>query len=244
MSIILIAASLFLIVLNYLLTIATAPLTLHQKPLLAFISQQVDLRNEANLATWYSSAILFLAAIVAWLNSRTTSPFTKLKWTHRLAWLLIAAVLMAISISETAKIHENLVAVLNRQPIGQLQNYFQEGAGDWIFVLLPFIIATALGMFTFFIAAFWRCKKIMLLALAGILCWSTAILFEAIEGNFIKVILSRNVRGFIEESCEVIGTTFLLIAFVEYFKIRNAADVQADQNELEDSPALSLVESN
>lgn len=194
------------------------------QPQLATIPQfwfsKVDLKKEGNLATWYSSILLFVAGGVALLNL-CVNPFTKtLKWIYLTGWSLIGCLLLTLSADESAVIHESIasIAFLERSPATRQE--ITLGAGDWLPFLLPFIIGSVLGLLSFLAFSFFRCKKFMLLGLAGVLCWVGAIVGEAIEGRYIKIAMSRQMEGLIEESLEIIGTTLLMIAFAEHYRWR------------------------
>jgi hypothetical protein len=208
-----------LIGLNYFLTVnASTPMTITEQPLRFFLTQQIDLKNEANLAAWYSSMILLLAGLVALLNSHSAPRLPKLNWFYRNGWILMALVFIYLSVDEVSQVHENLATILDlRSQQSQGANYYV-GAGDWIPILLPVISIVVVGMIIFFSLFFLSRKGPLLMACLGLVCWMGAIASEAVEGGFLKIQLSRNVEGLLEESCEIIGTTLLLIAFVEFFR--------------------------
>jgi hypothetical protein len=216
----LIAVDLFLILANCPLMPALmteAPLE-RAYPLAAFIRHQLDLTTECVLATWYSSLLLFAAGAVALLNSQTGRLSGWLKWLSRIGWVLMGCVLIGLSADEVGQIHESLAHLSNLMGEGGAR---REGAGDWVPILLPFIIAVALFMGLFFSLVVRKSVASMVLALAGLVFWSASILFEAIEGGFWQLDMTPQMRGFIEESCEVIGTTCLLIGFVLFYRRQN-----------------------
>lgn len=187
-------------------------------PLAAFIRHQLDLTTECVLATWYSSILLFGAGAVALLNSQSGQFAGGMKWLSRSGWMLMGCVLMGLSADEVGQIHESLAHLSNAMgEAGQRR----EGAGDWVPILLPFIIAVALFMVLFFFLVVRKSIVSMVLALSGLTFWSASIVLEAIEAGFWRLDLTPQMRGFIEESCEVIGTTCLLIAFVLFHRKQN-----------------------
>ena len=78
----------------------------------------------------------------------------------------------------------------------------------------------------------------MILALSGLAFWSTSIVFEAIEAGFWQLNLTPQMRGFIEESCEVAGTTCLLIAFVLFYRNQNGPGILSSASLVAKSEAL------
>src|SRR5690606_20271767 len=105
--------------------------------------RQLDLAHEANLAAWYSSALLLMggviALIVAWLTSlRPTAPGWK-QGTPVLAWALVGAMLVALSADEVSQFHE---WTGNRVPhhLGANETVLGLHTGfRWLLVLAPFI---------------------------------------------------------------------------------------------------------
>ena len=215
-----IALDLFFILANCPLMpalITEAPLE-RAYPLAAFIRHQLDLTTECVLATWYSSILLFAAGAVALLNSQSGRLSGWLRWLSRTGWVLMGCVLIGLSADEVGQIHESLAHLSNLMGEGGPR---REGAGDWVPILLPFIIAVALFMALFFSLVVRKSVASMVLALAGLAFWSASIGFEAIEAGVWQLDITPQMRGFIEESCEVVGTTCLLIAFVLFYRKQN-----------------------
>jgi hypothetical protein len=116
-------------------------------PLAAFIRHQLDLTTECVVATWYSSILLFAAGAVALLNSQSGQLSGWLKRLSRAGWVLMGLVLIGLSADEVGQIHESLAHLSNSMGEGVAR---REGAGDWVPILLPFIIAVAVFMALFF----------------------------------------------------------------------------------------------
>lgn len=196
----------------------------HQPPQMEATSyfwfSKVDLKNESNLATWYSSLILFITGCLAFLNLNVNTYASRLKWLYRIGWTFIGGLLFMLSADESAVIHESIATMAYLEKSNSTRQDITVGAGDWIPFLLPFIIAAVVGLLSFIVFSFFKCKKVMLLGLAGVFCWIASIAGEAIEGKFINIAMSRAFEGLLEESMEVIGTTLLLIAFAEHYQWR------------------------
>lgn len=181
-----------------------------------FLKHQFDLKFEQNVATWYSSGLLLCAGAMAVLNCWFAPVPSRSKQIHRAGWLLMAFVLIALSIDETATIHETLARLFNAVTEGSGRTPYKVGAGDWIPILLPLIIVVAAAMAVLFSYLFRSYRKMLLLAFGGLLCWIGAIFAESIEAGLWRLNVSRVTEGFIEESCEIIGTTCFLVAFTEF----------------------------
>jgi hypothetical protein len=179
-----------------------------------FVRFQFDLKNERNIATWYSSGLLLMAGLAALLNIKAVVASGWQKRALRAGWALVAAVCIWLSADETAMIHETLAPLIK---FTSQDAKVRVGAGDWIPILLPFIIITAAGMGLFFWLVHSENKRFALLALAGVVCWVGAIWAEAIEAQILKLDIPRGVEGLVEEGLEIIGTSLLLFAFVDYY---------------------------
>ena len=195
-----------------------------------FVKYQLDLKIEQNVATWYSSVLLLAAGIMAALNCRQTPASSKFKWIERGGWSAMCLVLIGLSADETATVHESLARLFNAMNEGTGRAQYRVGAGDWIPILLPLIGVVAVGMAAFFLYLFRNDSKTLLLAGGGVIFWVAAIYAESIEAGTVHLNMSRVTEGFIEEGCEVIGTTCLLIAFTEFFRHRQSADDSSPRN--------------
>jgi hypothetical protein len=191
--------------------------------LLDFVRYQLDLKYEQNVATWYSSILLLAAGVMAVLNCRYSQVPSKFKWMHRAGWSFMAFVLIALSADETATVHEKLARLLNAMNGGNGGPQYTVGAGDWIPILLPPIVIAAVGMTVFFSYLFKSYRNTLLLAFGGVIFWVGAIFAESIEAGTTHLNLSRLTEGFVEEGCEIVGTTCLLFAFTEFFQQRQPA---------------------
>lgn len=222
---ILVGADVFLILANWPLasnSLLTADPQSSIAPLLYLIRKQLDLKAEVNLATWYSSVILLCAGIAAIINSGVKLAAGKIRWLYRAGWWIIAALLIGLSADEEAQIHESLAPLSNMVNRNRPERWVTEQAGDWVPLLAPFIVLSALFLLLFLGTVFWRNKKLLLLALVGVVFWVGAIYFETTESGVTAAQAARDMEGFLEESCEILGTTSLLIAFVSFFRSRQS----------------------
>ena len=183
-----------------------------------FVKYQLDLKIEQNVATWYSSVLLLAAAAAAALNFRRSAA-SRFKWIERAGWGGLCVLLIALSADETATIHETLARLFNAMNEGTGRSQYRVGAGDWIPILLPFIGAVSVGMAAFFVYLFHKRTRVLFLSGAGVIFWIAAIYAESIEAGMVHLNMSRVAEGFLEESCEILGTTALLFAFTEFFRL-------------------------
>jgi len=192
-----------------------------------FIARQLNLEKEVNLATWYSSALLFMAGLVAFANSRLTLPDIGAAHWYRLGWLGISFVCVWLAADETSQFHENLGRWYT-QSFGTIPGLTEGQEAKpvyaWLLLLLPAILATAVGMFLFFRLCFARYRVSWRTAHAGLLCWVGAIVAEYAESQMRHFSVSRGVQGTIEEGLEIVGTTFLLFAFTEFLRAQSHVD--------------------
>jgi hypothetical protein len=61
---------------------------------------------------------------------------------------------------------------------------------------------------------FWKRRPALLLGTAGLLLWVSAVVLESVEAGLVRVRMAAETQGFLEESCEIVGTTLLLGAFL------------------------------
>jgi hypothetical protein len=182
---------------------------------LYFVFRLLDLTTESNLAVWYSSSLLLLTGLTAVINSRLipagSSRMRRLA--HSAGWLLVAALLFMLSGDEVAQVHENLVNLRD-----QMNRVTRPSAdiGAWIPLLAPFIVTCAVGLLVFMVTVFWKHRAALLLGAAGLLLWVSAVGLESVETGLIRARMAADLRGFLEESCEIVGTTLLLGAFLWY----------------------------
>ena len=179
---------------------------------------QLDLKKEANLATWYSSAQLLLTGMVAlwiaWLGPAPGGP----RLVHRLGWIGIGLLMIGLSADEVAQLHEWTV---HRQIA-----YFGEdlwiirrlGLGGWLLMLSPFILAAIVGVVYFVHRCLAINRRSRYLALAGLACWIATLVAEYVESRLYEAGKSSGFEGSIEEGCEIIGAALFLIAFLEFLR--------------------------
>jgi hypothetical protein len=187
---------------------------------LEVLDAQLDMKDEGNLAAWYSSAQLLLVALLAGALACGTAPECGRVWLHRATWVGVAAIAMALSADETAQLHEWLGQryddrvgpndVLSRV-IGVSSVY------KWLIVLAaPAFVAAALLLYA--AARMWRVnRRSALLAVAGVACWIVTLAAEFVESQYFERSRThypgwRGQQASIEEGAELLGAALLLLA--------------------------------
>jgi|GEM_PF-2345077 hypothetical protein len=183
-------------------------------------THQLDMNQEANLASWYSSMLLTLAAVFAAVNYHVRAHVDG-RW--RFGWLAVAALALGLSADQVAQVHETIGAYV-RAHAALLEETLPAGY-LWVLVLGPLAAAAATFLFLFFrrvLAPIPHCRR---LALAGVTLWVSAIALEALavpvfhtvsigeSGQLISAPYS--IAYALEESSELLGTTLLLLSFIE-----------------------------
>lgn len=202
---------------DLLLIIATSPWVaslkttgeLRANSFTEFAVSQLDLTREGVIAVWYSSILLFVTAAAAFVVWRTVPRFG-------FGWLITGLLIIGLSADEVAQIHEQLAPLYNVSLGTDYSTRLKVGAGDWLPILMPAIVTAAIVMMLLFLFTMRNARLCAAGAITGLLCWAGAIVAESIEAGNWGQVMSRGVEGLIEESLEVIGTTLLLISFVEF----------------------------
>ncbi|MGZ9164284.1 MAG: hypothetical protein ACXW4U_03820, partial [Anaerolineales bacterium] len=161
----------------------------------------------------YSGVILFLTSIASllcfYVDSRSGS---SLKFGNmlRYGWLVIALTFAGFSFDEIGSIHERADLILSGAS-------YSLGLGGWVGVLWPLmaLIFTYYILFFYFYLARSRISQVMALIGGGLLI--SVPVQEFLES---KMRLGEQKRGtllgMLEEGSEVIGTTLILISFLEF----------------------------
>ena len=196
-----------------------------------------NLDAEGNVPTWHSSAKLLAIAAMAVLAygfERRERPPAKY---HRL-WLGVAALFTALSLDETASLHERLArALVSGGAAGNIRNTLLGGDATkdsfaWVVLFAPF----AVGIFFFLIAFAWarrdRLRRVLPLGAGGIGCYILAMILEPAAVYFTPPMATWDAAmraryrllTVLEESAEIVGTSLLLLTVVSYVVKLWAAD--------------------
>ena len=171
----------------------------------------VNINREANIPTWYSSALLLGAAlllITITLSSRANGrPF--------LGWAGLTAIFTYISVDETGTIHEKLTPILQEQL--NLTGYLYFG---WIIVGVALVLVVGLIYLPFV----WRLSPPIRrwFILAGVLYVGGAVVVESVSANIWYLGGGTSLRfsavGTVEEWMEMLGVITLLYGLLQYVR--------------------------
>jgi hypothetical protein len=199
------------------------------------LHEQLDVGSEVNLATWWSSAVLALAALAAFAVAAGDG----LRRGRRLGWCAVGALLVLLSADEIAQTHESLAWMVDaaRGPGAQLQI----GAGDWIPILAPAVVlcAVAIAIMPFVLLSGRRAAQ--LCVLAALALWLVSIFLEAVEGGLVELVLQPAHRERLEEGSELLGTTLLLAAFLDPLMARPTLVVVTEMGDHQRSPETAVA---
>jgi hypothetical protein len=172
-----------------------------------------NLNGEANLPTWFSSALLLLAAGLLALIWRTTPPATR---GDRRTWAVLAAVFLFLAADETAEIHEML------NPLRDL--FRADGLLYWAWVG-PYGIAGLVLLVAClrFLRRLPR-RTTALITGAGALYVGGALVLEILGGyameRFGRGSLPVVATYTVEELCEMLGLVLFVYALLDYLGAR------------------------
>ncbi|NUO18785.1 hypothetical protein HUU59_04990 [bacterium] len=167
-----------------------------------------SLALESNFTTWYSSAKLLGGAFLCWSIVRAG---ISSKWSIQVLGIL----LLCISMSETAMFHERTAAAIHTIRTGEVWTH--GGGGAWVIYLSPLVIVSLV----FFVRALlllrreYRRGSVWLMS--GLGTWMVVLAAETTPlwgGDLGPEFLESAV--IVEESCEMIGATFILYGLLTY----------------------------
>jgi hypothetical protein len=186
---------------------------------------QFDLKLEGNFATWYSSALLLLAAGAALVISMSPAPGRSPLFMYRVAWTGTSLMLLALSVAAMTALHERLGLWFTDQ-FGPISGLTEGGAGiySWLVVLLPFVAVFIVGMAAMIRSWLRVNRKSRNLAVAALACWIGALGAEFIESQLARMSLYSSVEGVFEEGLEITGTALFLASFCEFLRSQKALE--------------------
>jgi hypothetical protein len=168
---------------------------------------------EGNLPTWISSTLLFAGGLVASLHAATRRHDGDRTWVW---WLMLGAVLAALSADEAASLHELIVFPLRRVL----------GGSPWLRypIILPGIVALAVAtaFFRRFVATLPRPSRRALLTGATVFVIG-ALGVETIAGWFDPELYGQSliyvVLATLEEGLEFFGIKTLLVGLIQHTQL-------------------------
>jgi hypothetical protein len=173
------------------------------------IAELFDIRAEANVPAWLSSALLLLgsglSAVIALLKRESRD-----RW--RRHWLALALIFAYLSLDEAAAIHEHLIWILGDLPeVGGLLYY------PWVVVGFAFVVAFLVAFARFFVHLPRRTRVLFLLA--GACYVGGALGLEMVGGLFLHAGGHSPVTHaiqFVEETLEMAGSAIFAYALIDY----------------------------
>jgi len=187
-----------------------------------------DLDAEANVPTWVSSAKLLIIAGLALFNWDGERRDPALR--HRWLWLGVALLFTAMSLDETASLHERAArALVAHGPARNLRATLLGGdsAKDsfaWVVLFAPLALAAIFFLVGFAWTRRQRLRRVAPFGLAGLACYVGAMVLEPAAVYFSPAMATwdavarRRYQRFstIEETLEIVGTTLLVFTVLTY----------------------------
>jgi hypothetical protein len=219
------AAALLILILSYLATQLTGYYTGHFRQL--GLAHLVNLDEESNLPTWFSSLLLsacaLLLGIVGIRKYQTADSYS-------IHWLALAAIFLCLSLEEIADVH-NLTSPYLRSALGgHVASYFQE---TW--VILGGLVVMIVGVSYLRFLTVLPIKIRWLFALAAVSYVGGALGMEMIRGTtypYETHTLTYIIGGLFEEGLEMLGLVIFIYALCCYIgseigeiRIRFSAEV-------------------
>ncbi len=172
-----------------------------------------DVNTENNIPTYFSSFLLLIAAgllaIVTMSKRRENAHYAK----H---WFILMLIFLFLSIDETASLHELLV-----KPLRQVLNLSDIWLNAWVIVGIAFVVVFAILYYRFFLHLPLRVK--IYLVIAALFLVGGAIGVEFVGGAYVGITggwsLEYGIMTIIEESFEMLGILFFIIAILDYIKL-------------------------
>lgn len=198
----------------------------------------IDITNEGNIPTLYSSLLAIAVGVVAYLASATYKDKRLLK---RLSWFGISLFFIYVGIDDATHFHERLATLVSNNlkdsdDISALSRSFLSFKSYyWQALLLPLFSVIAIFMLVFLKNEL-KDGKAYRYFIYGITCYVFAVALDYIDGipayytyitNNSALALSeiRHISRAIEEFIEIVGTSFICVAFMRFFSSDNATDI-------------------
>ena len=192
----------------------------------------VDITLEANLPTWFSSTQLLSVGLCAYFIGERHR--IREKKDQTVAWFVIAGFFAYMGIDDAARLHERLATITADAFLDSSSQIFVVDAIKsfpsyyWLIIFLPIFGGLALFMLIFLSKEF-EAGPAMRLFLLGIGLYVMAVgldYFDGIESNYDAIAEhtplargdARHIFRAVEEFIEMIGTTFILVAFLQHWR--------------------------
>lgn len=170
-----------------------------------FLEQRVGLDFEQNIPTWYSTLLLFVIAVTAFLTYRLGPAPAESNRFGRWFWAGFAAVFTFLSADEAASLHEML----------------DEMWMKWIYKYAPVAAVLFLACLYYFLWVRSDDRKLAAWIIGGMLLYGLG----ALGGDYVQYTMHltsemERIEKVIEESLELIGASLILLGCLHEFSIR------------------------
>jgi hypothetical protein len=177
-----------------------------------------DTAEEANITSWFSSVLLFIAALLVLLISRIKKWQMDVFARH---WSMLAVLFFFLSLDETAGLHEMTIQPLRNALGASGALYF-----TWVVLVIPLIVILGIVFLRFLMNLPVRTR--LQFVIAGAVFFAGAVGFELLGGlfhdrGFYRILIAT------EETLENIGTGIFIVSLLSYTKpILDLASVELE----------------
>lgn len=180
------------------------------------ITRLIDLDTEANIPTWFSSILLFIAAFFAY----HCSLLAKTRQNGKTIWQILSLGLLVMSCDEVATIHERLGFVINKY----IFKFPKPESHTWLLMIGPLAVIIILSIII-------RIKKYLkgstkalrLLTIGVLIYFFGSIVLEStvrfLHSNHLDVLY--RIEVILEEFFEMIGVIIIISGLVEHNRSLN-----------------------
>lgn len=181
------------------------------------LARLVDVGKEQNIPTWFSSAVLAMAAVASFRCADSAQP-------DRRAWVVLGLGLLFMSCDEVAMIHEMVSSAANRwvrqaPALDALRPALSNIKAMWVLAVAPLVLLWV-GWIGYALRS-WathRRAAAMLIVVGAVLFFGGSMGIE-----LLKYALPMGTppwiwqaRMFLEEGCEMVGSVTVLAGLVRY----------------------------
>ncbi|MCC6476721.1 hypothetical protein IT157_06655 [bacterium] len=164
------------------------------------INRLINLDGENNLPVWFTSAQLLLMSVTALSGFRSQKKY---------AWLILGAIFLALSVDETAMIHESFGAAIYKDWVSPDYVY-----ADWMIVFGALLAIGALLIAWSLFKLYRKHRTAFLAALAGISLWLLVLVFESQGAPHSGTSTLCSPVAMMEEFCEMSGASLFWFAML------------------------------
>lgn len=188
------------------------------------ISNRVDFDDEASIPTWISQFILFAIGICAFFAA-----FLQKQKAAKQIWTYIGIVGVVLSIDEVSALHELLLQTTHLLLFHEARPTVLDNA--WI-ILLPFIVLAG-GWLAYLAIKHIPRKTVFLMIIGGgVLLFGAAIIDALTNADNVNTFMVRGVMVALEESLEMIGSSTILYAVLDYLETNHGDRIRAARKQL------------